>query len=680
MKKLNDIAAYKEAFRLMVDGKSVMPVGLDKKPLLNQWKILQTAPATEEDLKRWWTKWPHAGIGLITGKISGITVVDIDTTGGNAVPLDTFPATYTVKTPTGGYHLYYGYDASIQQTANTFPQFPHVDIRNTGGFVVCPPSQAHYIKDKKTIKGGYEVIKNISLAPFPAHLFLSAKGIEKQKPSVSAILKGFNALAEGDGRNNALTKVVGKIVKLAGHDASVAWSMTLSANKQFKKPLDEDEVKIIFDSISKKEQSKPLAEIEFLRTDKGVIIANVENVYRTMQADGKLKNVFRINTFAGAIETIFKREDWEGLQKVDIIRVQSYLMSMYPHFTKIPTDMVEGAIMCVAEENKVSPPVQWLKSLVWDNTPRLDTWLNSTCDVPVDAYHAAVASNWLKGMVKRLLFPGCKFDYVLVLEGRQGIRKSTLLGILGGSWHVETVFTPDNKDFFMLFGGNAIVEFAEGETLSRTEAKHLKGVLSMQFDKYRPPYDRSVKVFPRQCVFAMTTNQDQYLKDETGNRRWLPVAVKKQINTEWAIEHRDQLFAEAYHRVVVLKESVHEFPADETAAQQAMRQTVDPRADSIHEWYFTVLTDAERYRGITTRMAYIGAVYGGFEGVTYQKEMSRSDEIVIGSILRETIRLERRRSMEKGSRAYSYFPTQESENMKPDPVEAKISTPQSLDF
>lgn len=665
----NDL--FTQAFAFYVHGYSVMPLGKDKRPLLGSWKKYQDTPATEEEIRAWWKKWPNANIGIITGKISGITVVDIDTGGEKTVAVSKFPPTYTVRTPSGGYHLYYQYDQSIQQTANTFPQFPHVDIRNDGGYVVAPPSRCEYTKGKEQIKGTYKILKEMPPAVFPAKLFgIETKTTTEKKPSIAGLLKGFPSLAEGDGRNVALTKVVGKIVKLVpvADYESVAWPMILAVNARFKKQLEEKEVRVIFNSIKSKEAKKPLASVEFLRTDKGVIIANVENVCRTFAADKDLIGHFRLNTFSGVIETNFGRSAWEAFQRADVSRVRSHLMSTYPHFTKIGHAEVEDAMLQISERNRVSPPVEYLKSLVWDKTPRLDNWLEHTYGVPDDVYHRAVASNWMKGLVKRLVFPGCKFDYVLVLEGRQGIRKSTSLAVLGGDWHVETVFSPDNKDFFMLFAGNAIVEFSEGETLSRTEAKKLKAVITMQHDKYRPPYERSAKDFPRQCVFAMTTNQDQYLKDETGNRRWLPVKVERQADIEWLTENRDQLYAEAYHRIVELKETTYEFPEKETAHQQALRQIGDPREDTIVQWYYTVLTEDQRQNGITTRMAYIGALEGGFGS---GNQMERSDEMVISAILKEGLKLEKRRAMIKGTRYYMFYPTPESEADKPTTEQAK---------
>ena len=672
---MNKNKLYQQALSYLVNGYSIIPLRKNKLPLLKENVVFQRERhATDEELELWWKKTPDANIGICTGKISNITVVDIDTSGEQTIPLDTFPATFTVKTPTGGFHLYYEYDPEIKQTANTYPQFPHVDIRNDGGYVVAPPSEAEYIKGKVRVKGLYTIHRKLPIVPFPRQLFLKNgetlqsgnSTLSKQK--VAGILRGLNKMAEGDGRNNALTSITGKLLNMVQFNdhESVAYPILLSTNKQFQTPLPESEVRTIFESIHNKEAKKPLATVEFLRNDKG-IIPNEENVYRTIKADLLLRDCFRYNTFVGLIESKFENETWEPIQRVDVISVRMHLMRLYPHFSKIPHSSVEDSIIRYAKESKVSPPVEYFKSLVWDKVTRLNSWISKTYNTPDDEYHQAVASNWWKGMVKRMVHPGCKFDYVLVLEGRQGIKKSTSLGIIGSipnhpSLHVETVFTPDNKDFFMLFGGKAIVEFSEGETLTRTESKHLKAIISMQFDKYRPPYERSPKDFPRQCVFAMTTNQEEYLKDETGNRRWLPVACEGTVNTEWLIENKEQLYAEAYHRVIELKETVYEFPEEETLRQQQMRQLTDPKEEQIYEWYFNKLGDSERNEGITTRMAYVGGVQGGS---SFGREMGKLEEMQISGIFKNNLYLDKKRIQIENARFYRYYPSERTMKIAP---------------
>lgn len=658
---------FTKAFEYAVRGYSIMPLRRNKLPLLDSWKAYQEKAADEDQIEKWWTENDSANVGIITGKISGITVVDIDMNGDTHVDVDIFPKTFTIKTPTGGYHLYYKYSKEIQQTANTFPQFPHVDIRNDGGYVVAPPSFCDYIKNKKRVTGTYKVDRNFPLAEFPVALFKVVDHKNAKPPlTISKLLDGFNKMEEGDGRNVALTKIAGKIIKLTDRAewATTGYTLALAANMRFKTPLTEAEVKTIFESIVKKESEKPVRRlnVDLISTEKGEPIVNEKNIYTICKADAKLAHAMRFNIFTGFVETNFEHDDFTTYQRDDVLQIRMYLMNEYPFLARVPHQSVEDVLVRLANDNPVSPPKVWLESLVWDKTARLDTWLSSVYGVPKDLYHTQVGANVMKGLVKRLVHPGSKFDYVLVIEGEQGIKKSTSLKVLGGDWHVETTLTPDNKDFFMIFGGKAIVEFSEGETLSRSESKRLKAVITMQSDRYRVPYDRSPREFPRQCIFMMTTNQDEYLKDETGNRRWLPIYCEQVIDIDWLAKNREQLYAEAYHRAITLEEKTYEFPEDETKAQQEKRQIIDPRTDAIYAWYFTELFERQRVGGVTTEEAYRFAVQ---KNAPFMREMTKLDAMMIGSIFRSALKLKKKQIMKEGYRMWKYFPTPSSEKLAP---------------
>ncbi len=315
--------------------------------------------------------------------------------------------------------------------------------------------------------------------------------------------------------------------------------------------------------------------------------------------------------------------------------------------------MTYDAIIKVSKEHVYDSARDFITSVKWDETPRLASWLTTVYGAPNDKYHQAAGSNWLKGLVKRICEPGCKFDYVLVLEGEQGVRKSTSLAVLGGDWYVETTMSTDTKDFFMQFQGKAIIEFSEGETLNRTEVKRMKAIITTQFDKYRPPYGRISQDFPRRCVFAMTTNQDQYLKDETGNRRWLPVRVElPTANVEWLKDNREQLFAEAYHRLFTLNETVYEFPEEETRQAQNMRRISDPNTELIADWYCNKLNPEQREAGITIDMVYKDALNGGFTS----KAKTKWEEMSIANVLKNELNLIKRFSMRNGLRASFWRP------------------------
>lgn len=385
-----------------------------------------------------------------------------------------------------------------------------------------------------------------------------------------------------------------------------------------------------------------------------VFIQNTENMARILRNHPDFEGRFRYDEFKNVLEINDPAKNkWRELEDSDAIRVQTYISILFPTFGKVGKEMIYDAIVLVSRENTIDSASDYIRSLVWDGEERLNSWIHKTFHTPNDVYHQAVASNWFKGMVKRIIEPGCKFDYVLVLEGEQGIKKSTSLNILGNGWHVETTMSTDNKDFFMQFQGKAIIEFSEGETLSRTEVKRMKAIITMQTDKYRPAYGRLSVDFPRRCVFAMTTNQTEYLKDETGNRRWLPVACMGTADVEWLAANRDQLFAEAYHRVITLRETTYEFPLEETLAQQNARRISDPNTDLIMDWYVNRASEDQKKQGVTIQDVYTGAFNNNFAG----KGLDKYREMSIATVLKDVMQLERRRCMVKGVQANRYFDT-----------------------
>lgn len=380
---------------------------------------------------------------------------------------------------------------------------------------------------------------------------------------------------------------------------------------------------------------------------------NTENMCRILRKYPDFADRFRFDEFRNLYEIRpLGQDDWRPFEDIDAITIQTAISILFPVFQKVGKDMVYDAIMLVSKENAYDSAQQYLKSLKWDGKKRLDTWLCKVLGVPDDKYHKAVGANWLKGLVKRIMQPGCKFDYVLVIEGKQGSRKSTLLSILGKDWHVETTMSPDTKDFFMQFQGKAIVEFSEGATLNKADTLRLKAIITMQTDKFRPPYGRMSVEFPRRCVFAMTTNQDEYLKDETGNRRWLPVKmVSAHANTDWLEENRDQIFAEAYHRVIEKKEKVYEFPEEQMAEEQHKRRISDPNLDAVSDWYWNTLTSEKRQDGVTTFMVYRDALHNGFS----PRPMTRFEENNISDMLRNFMKLRKERVMRDGKREGRWF-------------------------
>lgn len=207
---------------------------------------------------------------------------------------------------------------------------------------------------------------------------------------------------------------------------------------------------------------------------------------------------------------------------------------------------VAEAVNVVARANAFHPVVDWLRGLRWDGTERLDHWMVDLLRVADTPYVRRVSRYFPIGMVMRVLQPGVKFDYCLVLEGRQGRRKSTALRILGGEWFSDIELDLANKDSMSNIRGKWLHEFGEMGSIARTEATRQKSFLSRQVDEFRPSYGRREIRCPRQSAFSGTTNEWAWNKDPTGGRRFWPVEVLDEIDTDGLAAVREQLFAEAY--------------------------------------------------------------------------------------------------------------------------------------
>lgn len=376
----------------------------------------------------------------------------------------------------------------------------------------------------------------------------------------------------------------------------------------------------------------------------------LENICRVLERDEHLKNKFRLNDFSHMTETCWERTDWVNLYDGCIFEVIRYISQRYKYFSKLSKAMATDAILSVAFRRKVNPPRDYFTSLKWDGKPRLNSWLHQVYGTPDDELHQAIGSNWIKGLVKRVMQPGCIFDEVIALESKQGWRKSTSIRELGKPWHVETTHSMDDKDFYILISQNIIVEFSEGEIFDRTSVKKIKAEVTKTEDQFRPPYERGSMKFKRSCVFAVTTNKLE-LKDDTGNRRWLPVQLEKIADIDWIKENREQLYAEAYHRVIVNGETTHEYPSDLESLQESRAEWSDDD-ESILRWYAD-LSDEEQEDGISITQVYKGAI-------DQSGKMNKLDEIRIGGILRKTLKLENRSTKIHGAVVRRWKPTEKT--------------------
>lgn len=328
---------------------------------------------------------------------------------------------------------------------------------------------------------------------------------------------------------------------------------------------------------------------------KGELSACLSNVYQILSHRAEWRGVVAFDEFA---VRVVKRKpppyaeaiigDWSD---IDDSRAAMWLSLEY-NFTP-SSALVSEAIRVLAMSSTFHPVREYLAALKWDGVSRLEHWMSDYLGSERNEYVMRAGKWWVMGAVKRVLDPGCKFDYCLVLEGPQGKGKSTVFSILGGEWFGDTDLDFANKDAMVALGGKLVYELAELGALARSDERRQKSFLTRRYDEYRPHYGRSQIKVPRQLVFGGTTNEWEWNKDPTGGRRFWPVACEGELNLDGLREVRDQLFAEAY-QCVLAGERYWPTPEDQKQLfdpQQLRVEQPDALIDALHDWVYERAVD-----------------------------------------------------------------------------------------
>lgn len=353
----------------------------------------------------------------------------------------------------------------------------------------------------------------------------------------------------------------------------------------------------------------------------------VNNIIIVLQNDPLLKGKIVTDEFAGRgliLGTMPWNRSKEKRQWIDPDD-SGFFWYMETYYGITARDKLDDALAIVGGQNMINDVKRYLKSLKWDGVKRVDTLLSVYLGAEDNAYTRAVMRKSLCAAVARAIEGGVKYDYMPIFTGPQGIGKSTFLAILGKEWFSDSLTSFEGKEAAELIQGTWINEVGELTAMTKQETSAVKQFLSKREDIYRAAYGRRTERHPRRCVFFGTSNDREFLKDTTGNRRFWPVDVgvhpaKKSIWTD-LLGEVDQIWAEAY-MYWALGEQLHLTKDIEDMAyeQQESHRETSGKEGLISEYLAKPVPKNWDQMDIPTRKMYLaGSGVGNVELVPREK-------------------------------------------------------------
>ena len=560
-------------------GMAVFPIKSRGKDPLTKHGV-KDATTNFNTIEKWWTRYPNANIGIACGAVSGgLLVVDLDEKENGISGSDSLhnwerengelPETVRSITGKGGAHLLFRIDHTEKNKVNLLEG---VDIRSDNGYIVAPPSihpngnryEWEYDPDEYEIaKADETVLKLLAVGKKP----------EPDKFTVP------DKIPDGR-RNDTIFKMACSLQAKGLTDGSILAACLSENRDKCNPPLDDDEVTKIVESALKHDKGtlavpSAAVELDLLKTtdSKGneKIRQCGENVARVILGDPALAGKIKDDTFGhrlmylGQLEWRAKGDNYGDWTDKDDSALRAYLDIKYNLRNK--ADYEDGFNMALLE-NSYNPLTGFLDALEWDGKHRIDTVMTDYLGVKPTKYNVAAFRVFLQGAVRRAYDPGCKFDYMMVLIGKQGDGKSTFFKMLAcnDEWYDENFNFKDtnSKTTIEHMAGKWFLEMGEMDTMKKdmVTADALKAFITTVADTYRVPFGRRPERRPRQCVFCGTSNDKNFLKDRTGNRRYLPIDCEATPETKKRIFNYDE--ARPYFRQVIA-EAVAEYKKNPSA-------------------------------------------------------------------------------------------------------------------
>lgn len=579
-------------------------------------------------IQNWWKRWPDSSVGIATGAISQLVVIDEDiddkedVNGYHEVTAwervnGSLPETVRAITGRGGAHLYFHYKGN--DIRNRTKILPGVDIRGEGGYVVAPPS----IHPNGTEYQWEVAPEDMPLAEVNSTV-LALLGIGKQRTDRTDFK--LPDKIESGARNDTLFRLACSMQAQGLPDAAIMAALRETNAKSCTEPLTDQELDVIASSALKyqKGELKILStdvpdwhepELAMMVTKDGEVTdrpaQTIANAEEAIAFDKDLFGRIRYNelTYSPYVygNLPWRRfKGWREWNNVDDSNLRSYIEKKYGLKSGEKT---MDALTNVANRFSVNPIKQMLEAAAedWDGNKYVENLLPMMLGAEKSEYTIAVMRLFMLGAVARIYHPGCKFDYMLILVGGQGENKSTFLRFLclDDTYFNDNFSIMEGDKAFEKLRGMWIVELAELTAMRRArEVEGIKAFITSRVDTYRVPYGRRTEQRPRMCVLAGTSNPVDFLTDKTGNRRFLPITIDKakatmdiyedEIATKWVIRQAWGEIMNEFRQMggkpkLVLPKRLQ----DEAIRRQTEFLEEDPRVGVIQEWLDTK-TDVKR--------------------------------------------------------------------------------------
>lgn len=347
------------------------------------------------------------------------------------------------------------------------------------------------------------------------------------------------------------------------------------ASEEDENPTDEAE--------SQEDNTDWMQDLEFDK--KGNIKPSAKNIMCILENDPKLAGHLWHDEFTG-FDVIKGGLPWDKKAGLwgnrDDANLRIYMEEQYNISGK---DKIKDAKDAVLTRHKFHPIREYLNGLTWDGVSRLDKLIIDYAGAEDTPLNRAMTRKHFTAAVARVMQPGCKYDYCLIITGAEGIGKSTLLNVMGGKWFSDSLMTMEGKQGMEQLRGAWLIELGELSGMKRSDVEAVKTYISRQNDIYRAAYGTVVEPHPRQCVFCGTTNEKYFLKSETGDRRFWVIKIEPELRKHGGVKEavmadRDQIWAEAVQR---WKDGeLLYLPADlEAEARQRQKEYNDNNDDPI---------------------------------------------------------------------------------------------------